>query len=782
MPKVRFGNAILASILLSAAVVCGATLDVTEKPQRKKRPEQSGKLDRRDIARTEGARAELRFSVLDPEGRPIAGAKITAAAACHDDGTPVYVHAATDSNGSAVVSGIWSDCVSYSVECDGFYETEGYLFLEKLSDDGQRWIWDAVTKVSPRRTVAPHPMLKRTVRMEDLPSNNCRVGYDVLKGDFTLPDGSGEVADINILFYYADVQCLPSGEGARSMRLAVVPGKETKGFTMAKAVQDALGGPAFAPEKYGSRPFSFSVTDTKRGWHMPPKINESQAVEKNFYLFEARGRSGMLSFDHFGLPHFGQRGPGPCGFVMQFRMNERPGETNLVTTMGRRYRDDGKRPGEADETDDASAAAAPAEEGDLLLAANGRHGAIFFGTKSGGGFIPAAFVDRKLGSMKGVRFLKIDESVGVIPDGAFEGSKDLVSVELRQSGPMDIGSRAFASCPNLGLVYSRGLREFEIRDDSFDGTAPGLSCLLTDGASATGSMRRDIHPWARLIALAFLDDGSPYFMEGDFLCCTDRYGTTAVVKYFGEPTDILFLPETAAGIRLAGLGPRLFPDGLPARVVVVPERIAERCEGIDFHETQAPDILIAHGWPMMRRRGGKRPKEYVIAPVRRGGYGADDAIVLPPGTAPRDIAAGALVETNGFVALKRDGAAVLVHFSGGGADRIEVPAEVGGLPVVELGPHLFAGRDAREIVLPPTLRKIGFCAFAGLKECKVLAIPEGVEEIDAGAFFACRKLKALSLPSTLRKVGYGAFEAMPAAPDVPKGATIDKPREFASAK
>ena len=35
---------------------------------------------------------------------------------------------------------------------------------------------------------------------------------------------------------------------------------------------------------------------------------------------------------------------------------------------------------------------------------------------------------------------------------------------------------------------------------------------------------------------------------------------------------------------------------------------------------------------------------------------------------------------------------------------------------------------------------------------------------------------------SLRKIGYGAFEAMPAAPDIPKGAQVDAPRAFSSAR
>ena len=760
--------------------VDGATLDASDRyrrEQRSARRERSVKPDKMDIARSEGAFAEIRFSVCDTEGSPISGADITAEAKCHDDGKPVYVKAVTDTNGCATASGIWSDYVNYYVKRDGFYETHGYFAFKKLSDDGQRWIRDTVTEVKLRREVEPHPMLKRTVRMEDLPSQNCRVGYDVLKGDFTPPHGIGEVADFKMLFYHADVQRFPFGSGTRSLRLAVVPGDATRGFTVINSVKDSFGGPISAPEKYGSKSFSFSFANTKRNGYMWSE--KTQKIQDRFYLFEARGRSGVLAFDNFNLPLLSPNG----NFAMQFRVNENPGEKSLVTTAGPRNRDDGKRPGEAD-GEDAAPAAAPAGESDnLLLAATGPHSAIFFGMKGGDGFIPAAFADRKLASMDGVRFLKIDDSVGKIPDGAFEGSKDLVSVELRQYSPMEIGSRAFASCPNLSLVYSRELKEFDICDDSFDGASPGLSCILPGNRGDTFSIRTNVAPLSRLFSYTPMRSGE-LTIQDDFLCRVEGE-RVYVEKYIGKPADIVFLPEKAAGMRTTGMGDDLFRDGIKARVVVVPERVVEYIEHgerIEFHASDAPDILITHSRPVPCRCNGKRPKMCVIGPVHGGRYGVDDSIILPPGTDPRDIAAGALVETNGFTAIKRDGAAVLIHFGGGGADRIEVPAEIGGLPVVELGPHLFAGRDTREFVLPPTLRKIGFCAFAGLKECRSISVPEGVEEIDAGAFFACLKLKSLSLPSTLRQVGYGAFEAMPAAPVVPKGATVDTPREFSSAK
>jgi hypothetical protein len=192
----------------------------------------------------------------------------------------------------------------------------------------------------------------------------------------------------------------------------------------------------------------------------------------------------------------------------------------------------------------------------------------------------------------------------------------------------------------------------------------------------------------------------------------------------------------------------------------------------------APEAVFFTGgaFGLYFERGGGA-KTYVIGPLRTFGrhWNLASAEVLPPGTRPEEILGGALVETNGFVVLKRKDAACLLRYTGGDGDVAEVPSEICGLPVTELESHLFAGRKFKKVVLPSTLRKIGFCAFAGLGECRAMDIPEGVEEIGAGAFFACGTLGTLSLPSTLRKIGYGAFEAMPRAPSIPKGVEVEGP-------
>lgn len=69
-----------------------------------------------------------------------------------------------------------------------------------------------------------------------------------------------------------------------------------------------------------------------------------------------------------------------------------------------------------------------------------------------------------------------------------------------------------------------------------------------------------------------------------------------------------------------------------------------------------------------------------------------------------------------------------------------------------------------EIVLPSTLKSIGVCAFQNAKLTEVI-LPEGVEEIDRGAFKWCNQLEKVVLPSTLKSIGSSAFAASTQSPN-----------------
>ena len=294
------------------------------------------------VARNSGARATLRFSVRDEEGNPVEGAEISVQRACESGGRPEYPSVTTDANGSASLDDIWQHYPTIGVRREGFYGYSHYLDLGgDISADGQRWLFDAVTEITLRRAVEPHPMLRRAVLRGDLPSRNGKVGYDVLKGDFTPPHGDGEATDFQILFYLAGFKQFSTDRDIRSIRLAVVPGKETRGFSFIEPVHDSFAAPVRSPASYGNRRVFFSSTTvTSPHDYTAAKIDEGRKIEARYYLFEARGRSGILKIDHFGYQFFDRMD----GFSLRFLVNERPGETSLVATED--PDDYGLRPGE----------------------------------------------------------------------------------------------------------------------------------------------------------------------------------------------------------------------------------------------------------------------------------------------------------------------------------------------------------------------------------------------------------------------------------------------------
>lgn len=86
--------------------------------------------------------------------------------------------------------------------------------------------------------------------------------------------------------------------------------------------------------------------------------------------------------------------------------------------------------------------------------------------------------------------------------------------------------------------------------------------------------------------------------------------------------------------------------------------------------------------------------------------------------------------------------------------KIVLPSDM-----TEIAENMFYGYNGTmDITFPSTLVKIGDYAFNGVKGLKGdIVIPEGVEEIGAGAFQNCVNIESVTLPSTLRIIGKQAF-------------------------
>ncbi len=92
-----------------------------------------------------------------------------------------------------------------------------------------------------------------------------------------------------------------------------------------------------------------------------------------------------------------------------------------------------------------------------------------------------------------------------------------------------------------------------------------------------------------------------------------------------------------------------------------------------------------------------------------------------------------------------------------------LPQLLDGFPVTEIGSDIIPlgiKSVAREIILPPTVKKIGTRAFNDLRYLKRLSLPEGLLEISDYGIFTCPDLTHLRVPASVDSLGKCAFGYM----------------------
>lgn len=105
-----------------------------------------------------------------------------------------------------------------------------------------------------------------------------------------------------------------------------------------------------------------------------------------------------------------------------------------------------------------------------------------------------------------------------------------------------------------------------------------------------------------------------------------------------------------------------------------------------------------------------------------------------------------------------DGGAVLTKYTGRDT-VVDVPSELGGVPVREIGPEAFLGcQRITAVVLPESVLRIGDYAFEYCASLTDVEIPEGVVSLGIGAFKNCSAMRTADLPESLSAIGGSAFE------------------------
>ena len=118
----------------------------------------------------------------------------------------------------------------------------------------------------------------------------------------------------------------------------------------------------------------------------------------------------------------------------------------------------------------------------------------------------------------------------------------------------------------------------------------------------------------------------------------------------------------------------------------------------------------------------------------------------------------ASAETYGDFEYESNGSGITItKYDGNGGD-IEIPAEIDGLPVTEIGNDAFHGKDWMEsITIPDSVTTIGANAFTVCRRLKNVTIPDNVTSIGESAFHGCEDLKSITIPGSVKEIGKCAF-------------------------
>ena len=89
-------------------------------------------------------------------------------------------------------------------------------------------------------------------------------------------------------------------------------------------------------------------------------------------------------------------------------------------------------------------------------------------------------------------------------------------------------------------------------------------------------------------------------------------------------------------------------------------------------------------------------------------------------------------------------------------ERIVVPKEIEGLPVLNIGAKAFINAPCSEIILPKTVKVLLWGAFSGCVNLKHIDLPEDLTFVDRECF-ANSGLEEITLPNSLKEISYRCF-------------------------
>lgn len=104
-----------------------------------------------------------------------------------------------------------------------------------------------------------------------------------------------------------------------------------------------------------------------------------------------------------------------------------------------------------------------------------------------------------------------------------------------------------------------------------------------------------------------------------------------------------------------------------------------------------------------------------------------------------------------------DGSIVITGYAGAPSGKLVIPGEIQGKPVSVIGESAFKNTEIRSVIIPEGVTEIEFGAFADCHKLESVVLPGSLKSIGNIAFQMCFNLREISLPEGLRSIGSAAF-------------------------
>ncbi len=114
----------------------------------------------------------------------------------------------------------------------------------------------------------------------------------------------------------------------------------------------------------------------------------------------------------------------------------------------------------------------------------------------------------------------------------------------------------------------------------------------------------------------------------------------------------------------------------------------------------------------------------------------------------------------GEIVFTVDGSGVLTGVSGltGSDITVEIPSEVNGITVTEIGKDVFKdNKNVGRLIIPDSVTKLGYRMCSGCTALREVRLPSGLTVIPDEAFDGCSSLRTVNFPETLKEIRSDAF-------------------------